>query len=449
MEERDRGPRARRTLYWAAMRSAVALLVLAAAACGGRRGPPPPVSEFLIAAGDSTFWIESSGDGIVVRGAPISIARLDGRLYELYVTDDDRSFFDAIMVGQRMYRRDLISGDSVAILQDTTVPNLAAAYAAEHPRAVPLRPEEEASDDPDIYATADLEVVGLHGPYLSYEQHADIGLPDGSEVHSIRRGVVDLRTRARRSVSDLFGAREAKRVIEEARRRFAVGIDSLRASEDEEAKLLADAMHELRFDPTSFSIERVGGDPAVSFLVPGEGDWAVELAVPTAPVAVTAPPWWREVRETLPAARGSVAEDIWERTGASVIARADTIDSIVTLILVDSAGHEWRAARVPPPVERILWLDRPRLDSLGRDALRRAFEAAALYSENTRIAVGPARQRRESGFRPVSLDHPVRSRRETGGRGRSVAPRPSATRAMPSRGASGRPASISLVSGAQ
>ena len=385
-----------------------------------------------MAAGDSTFWIESGSDGIIVRGAPIAVARFDGRLYELYVTDDDRSFYDAIMVGQRIYRRDLISGDSVAVLQDTTVPHLAEAYAAAHPRAVPLTPHEEASDDPDIYATADLEVVGVHGPYLSFEQHSDIGLPDGSEVHSIRRGVVDLRTRARPSVSDLFGAREGRRVIDEARRSFTAGLDSLRASADEDARLLADAMHELRFDPTSFTIERVGNEPAVSFLVPGDGDWALELAVPTTPVAVSAPPWWGGVRETLSAARDVNGDEVWERPGASVLARGDSTDDVVTLVLLDSVAHEWKAARVLQPVHRVLWLDRPPLDSVARRALRRAFEDAALYSEDTRIAAGRSGGSGEAIVRAVSLSHPRRGVRGRGVSSRAASARGSVARPVPS-----------------
>jgi hypothetical protein len=303
-----------------------------------------------------------------------------------------------------------------------------------HPDERPLAPDEEASDDPDIYATADLEVVGLHGPYLSFEQHADIGLPDGSEIHTIRRGVVDLRTSSQRSVSDLFGAREARRVIAEARRAFAAGIDSLLASPDDAARELADAMRDLRFDPSSFSIERVGGDPAVSFLVPGDGEWAIELAVPMAPLAVASPSWWRDVRESLPTATGVDDDQRWDRPGTGILARRDAAERIVTVILLDSAAHEWRAARVPDPVHRVLWLDRPPLDSVGRRALRRAFEEAALYSSDTRIATARGRSTAAGTFRAVSLEH---SRQAW--RGRSAAGRhhPHATRgrARPGAGA--------------
>ncbi len=379
-------------------------LILLLAACDGMQGPPPPASEFLVAAGDSTFWVTTGAKGITVRGAPIALARLEGRLYELYVTDDDRSYYDAVMVGQRLYRRDLITGDSAAVIEDTTVARLASAYAASHPGERRLEPHEQASDDPEVYATADLEIVAVHGPYLSYEHHSDIGLPDGSEIHSIRRGVVDLRTRATQKVEDLFGAAEARRVIGEARRTFADGIDSLLASTDPQAQDIGSVIRDLRFDPASFSVARVGNEPAVAFLVPGEGDWAVDLAFPMSPLRVAAPSWWSTIRPTLPNSPATDVHESWDREGANpgVIARHDSTEDIVTLVVRDSAQREWKAARVPPPVEWIVWLDVPPLDSAARRGLRRAFDEASLYSEDTRIvSLPPMPRMRHAARRPA------------------------------------------------
>ena len=373
------------------------LVPLLSAACSGSQGPGPPPAEFLVAAGDSTFWITSGPQGIAVRGAPIALARIEGRLYELYVTDDDRSYYDAVMVGQRLYRRDLLTGDSAVVIEDTTVARLARAYAAAHPNETRLEPHENASDDPEIYATADIEIVAVHGPWLSYEHHSDIGLPDGSEIHSIRRGVVDLRTRASTMIETLFGDAEGARVVAEARRTFADGIDSLLASPEPEAQDIGGVIRDLRFDPASFSIARVGSEPAVSFLVPGEGDWAVDLAFPMSPIRVAAPQWWSEIRPLLPTSPDSAPHEIWDRVGASagVIARHDTSEQVVALVLRDSADREWKATQVPPPVEWLLWLDSPPLDSATRRGLKRAFDEAALYSDETRI---------------VSLPHPRRVR---------------------------------------
>ena len=371
-----------------------------------------------MAAGDSTFWITTGAKGITVRGAPLALARLEGRLYELYVTDDDRSYYDAVMVGQRLYRRDLITGDSAAVIEDTTVARLATAYAASHPDERRLEPHEEASDDPEVYATADLEIVAVHGPYLSFEHHSDIGLPDGSEIHSIRRGVVDLRSRETPKVEDLFGRAEARRVVDEARRTFADGIDSLLASTDPGAQDVGSVIRDLRFDPASFSIARVGNEPAVAFLVPGEGDWAIEFAFPMSPIRVRAPAWWSGIRPMLPNSPESEIDESWDREGAmpGVTARLDTAERIVTLVVRDSAQREWKAARVPPPVEWILWLDVPPLDSAARRGLKRAFDEAALYSDDTRI-VGrsPSPGHRHASRRPLPPSSPRSFRGRSGG----------------------------------
>jgi hypothetical protein len=76
-----------------------------------------------------------------VRGAPLELARVDGRFYELYVVDDDRSYEEAVFVGQRIFRRDLITGDSLLVYEDTIVPRLAARYARLHPEDVRLAAE--------------------------------------------------------------------------------------------------------------------------------------------------------------------------------------------------------------------------------------------------------------------------------------------------------------------
>jgi hypothetical protein len=391
------------------MRLPSLVLLLAVAACDEQHGPPPPPSEFLVAAGDSTFWITSGDTGISVRGAPIALARLDGRLYELYVTDDDRSFYEAIMIGARIYRRDLLTGDSTAVVEDTTVAKLATAYAAAHPDERRLDPNEDPSDDPDLYATADLEIVGVHGPYLSFEHHSDIGLPDGTEIHSIRRGVVDMRTSAPQTTGGLFGPKEGARVVSAARRAYASGIDSLLTLSDPEAQELARAIRDLRLDPVSFSVDRIGQEPAVTFLIPGEGDWATDLALPMAPIAIGAPPWWAEVRPSLPTpVEGSLSE-VWNRAGTGVLARLDESENLVTIVLRDSTLQEWKAARVPSPVDHILWLDAPPIDSVSRRVLRRAFDDAALYSADTRIAAhSPRPVEKDAAFRVVSY-HPPRA----------------------------------------
>ena len=84
-----------------------------------------------------------------VRGEPLVLARYGGRWYEVYSADDDKSYDDALLVGQFLYRRDLLTGDSSLVFADTVVPRMAAAYARAHPDEKPLSPDEDGEADPE------------------------------------------------------------------------------------------------------------------------------------------------------------------------------------------------------------------------------------------------------------------------------------------------------------
>src|SRR5688500_7486280 len=125
--------------------------------CPGEASPPVPIAEFLIAAGDSTFWVKSEGGRVQVRGAPLQLASVDGRFVELYIVDDDRSDCDAILVGQRIYRRDLVTNDSVLVFRDTIVAAIAERYAELNPEERPLGPDDAAAERPETIATVEVE----------------------------------------------------------------------------------------------------------------------------------------------------------------------------------------------------------------------------------------------------------------------------------------------------
>src|SRR6266550_9453772 len=166
---------------FATMRSAIFLPSLTAAllvACKGSRSSTaqtsPPRAEFLVSGGDSTYWVASGPTGIRVRGSPILLARFGGHFHEVFVADDDRSYPNAFLVGERLYRRDIMTGDSALVFADSLVPRLAAAYARAHPHERPLGPNEDGNDDPPTSVTAEVDVLELFGPYVSYEYHADV-----------------------------------------------------------------------------------------------------------------------------------------------------------------------------------------------------------------------------------------------------------------------------------
>jgi hypothetical protein len=366
---------------------AFACLGLAAACSIARRSPPR--AEFLLSAGDSTFWISTRGDTTSVRGAPMLLVRYEGRIYELYTADDDFSYDDALLLGARLYRRDIASGDSAMLMADTTVPRLAASYARAHPGERPLEPHEDGEANPSTTATADLEVLDVHGPYVSYEYHVDVELPRQRPWHSTRRGVLDLRSGAPIAVADLFGASAAHRVDSTARHDYETARDSIfaaRAMMNEAGRRAAEALSRLQFDARSFTLTSTSdGAPAVEFSVPGEGAGAAGDLIELDPVPTPPAAWWAGIRPTLPAVE-TASRDRWNAAGYDVIARYDSSGDTARVTLADPAHHEWPLLTVLAPLQRITFLDRPPIDSGQRTALLRAFNSAAAYDERTSIA---------------------------------------------------------------
>ena len=377
----------------------------------------PPPAEFLLSGPDSTFWVSTTSGQISVRGAPLTVARIDDRFYELYAADDDRSYPNALLVGERLYRRDLLTGDSIAVFSDSTVSHIADIYARTHPDERPLAPDEETEGDPPTSATAELDILDVFGPFLSYEYHVDIQLPRQRPWHTTRRGVVDLRTGKPSALSDLIGAEKSARVTDSARQRFESLRDSAMRSrnalsESDQRALLALERH--KFDPAGFALEEVEAKPAVTFAVPGAGEGAAGNVLELDPITVDAVDWWALVRPGLPDS-GSTDVDRWRAPRYSVVARYDSSGALAQLSLTDSTKHVWSLGTATGPFHRIDWLDRPPVSDKERAALRRAFNAAANYDENARVALnwrtgGPAnrltvnlkRRDHSSRRRPVS-----------------------------------------------
>ena len=135
------------------------LSLLLLSACRGAERVRPPRAEFLVAAGDSTYWVTAGDQGVRVRGSPIQLAHYGGRFYEIYVMDDDRSYTGAEIVGQELWRRDLISGDSALVFRDTAIAGLERWYARLHPGDRRLGEDEDFDGEPRISATSQLDVV--------------------------------------------------------------------------------------------------------------------------------------------------------------------------------------------------------------------------------------------------------------------------------------------------
>src|SRR5688572_3363895 len=208
--------------------SAAGLVV--AAACRQPRvaGDTPPAANFLVTAGDSAFWVSTSDGRFRIRRAPLTVANVGGRFYELYVADDDRSYYDALLIGQRIYRRDLLTGDSLQVFDDVRVNGIARAYAAAHPTERPLEEDEDGSDDPHTVATSEAELLDVVGPLLSFAHHIDIDIANTEDSHSVRHGVIDLRDGTAASLRGVFGDSVARRIVAEGRASYRVVMDSVR-----------------------------------------------------------------------------------------------------------------------------------------------------------------------------------------------------------------------------
>jgi hypothetical protein len=362
------------------------------AACGTREqrqtaALPPPAAEFLVATQDSTFWVRTDPRGVRVRGAPLTLAKYDDRFYEIFIADDDRSYDDALLEGLRLYRRDLITGDSAIVFEDTIVPRLAREYARNHPGAHPLAPDEDGADDPPLQALADIEVVGLHGPYLSYEYHVDITNRGADPWHATRRGVIDLRSGRSLRLTDLLPASAASAVIDSGKRELTAVLDSARAASSNPKSSRTGGAHSFtafRFDERSFVLTVPDSQLAVEFDVPQRGIDAPDEVFTLDALRVPPPTWWPGISADFPIAGDDL--DRWQRfasTGYDLIARYDSSAETARLSISDQK-HEWPVQIVAAPILHVFWLDKPAVDSAQRQALGRAFNEASLYDESAR-----------------------------------------------------------------
>lgn len=389
-------------------RSALPLVaLLLAAACA--RPAAPPAAEFIVVAGDSSLWVRTGpdvgDDGIDLRHAPLLLARAEGRFYELFVTEEDYSFAEALFTSQTVWRRDLLSGDSAVVFGDTVVPRLAIAYARAHPHERPLGAEEPVADEPAVSATLEVTLDDVVGPYVTLESYADLHPEHGAAVHRARRVVVDVRSGETVTLAALVGDSAGARVEARGRAAFQRTRDSLRAGRDDLGRRAAEALGRFAFDAGSFALTRVDREPGVVFHVPGVSDEGDGWTLPLPAIRVPGGDWWQEASATLPApqGRGGLAADgaAWEAPdgAVSLAARPQREGGRTALDLRDGARGRWGLGIVSAPVRRVYWLHAPAVAEAERAALRRAFVEAALYDGETRLVSAPA----AVADRPVAL----------------------------------------------
>jgi hypothetical protein len=174
------------------MRYTTAITLLLAGACA-LPPPPAPEAEFLVSAGDQTYWVRSDHTGLRIRGSPLILARTGGRYYEIYVGELDRSFPRALFSGERVFRRELATGDSAVIFEDTAIVQMAADYRRRHPTAPLLGPEDDPDDQIDVSAVGETDILNVLGPYVALEHRLSIEHADDHSEDDTTRVVIDLR----------------------------------------------------------------------------------------------------------------------------------------------------------------------------------------------------------------------------------------------------------------
>ena len=409
--------------------------LIAAAACSrtqaAAKTPRPPLAEFLISSPDSTFWINTTDGATHLRGVPLVLAHYDRRYFEVYAAEQDQSYYDALLVGERLYRRDLITGDSTVLFADTAVAHVAAIYARTHPDEHRLGAGEEGVANPQTSATAQLDILDVVGPYLSFEYPVDIRLPGREDWHATRRGVVDLRSGKETEPGDLFGAERGREIAAVARRQYEVTRDSAVRARDSlsvDERQALEKLERRQFDSRCFALETVDGKLAITFGIPGAGEGAAGNIVELEPITVDSVKWWGDASAGF-AQQDSLDNDRWKGATYSVLARYDTAGHVAHLFLTDSSAHEWPVGSALGPMRRLDWLDQPPPSDRERKALLRAFDQAARYDGNARVAV---REQSRGTLKLVALGRPKTIVRHARGGQSSMKGSPAAPR---SRGA--------------
>lgn len=377
-------------------------LACLAAACAAP-SPPAVSAEFILAAGDSSIWVAADSANPRVRRAPLWIVRVDNRWMELYVTDDDRSHRNAVFVGQHLWARDLVRGDSSILATDTTALVLERRYAAATPWDPRLRPDDEAPENPVVDATADLMPLDVVGPYVGLELRADVETADSSlHRHEARRGVVDLRARRRVSLAEILGV-EAGAVVEAGEQQWRRARDSVRATRGEDAAAAGAALDDFPFDPSSFVMVAHDGAPAVAFTAPGRGPRSGGYVLPLPPVAIGRPAWWTPRERATVGATDSAGVTTWVGPQYTVEAVPDAEGERATLVVRAEGRPPRTLGSVPLPLRRLWRLDETTPDPAVRRALARAFDDAGLYGDDARTASRAMPHNRRSPFRFAAL----------------------------------------------
>ena len=362
-------------------------LALVAMACtpAARTGARPD-AEFLVVSDDSTAWVRSTPDTVIVRRAPMLLATLDGRLVEIYVAEEPVDFEGATFTVHRVYRRDLVRGDSTLVFADSTVLRDLLAYVRAQPAAERLQGDEE---PPSGTRALDASITPMEvvGSTLGLEVHVDRTIGELG-THDTYRATVDLRSGRRLTLSAVVTPVSASRALQQAASNLsgAVTLAGRRAGSVGKAASLALAT--LALDSLSFTLVRSGDSLAVQFMAHDEQ--VIDEARDThrfelEPIIVAPPSWWSGARLALPRLLPDSTERV-ELGRLSLDLRYDA-ENVAVIAARTTAGAR-AVTRMRGPVRRVIAVSDSLIQPTGqwRRALERAFTESGYYSDEVRAA---------------------------------------------------------------
>lgn len=365
----------------------VAALALLLAGCSPTaRTTARPESEFLLVSDDSTAWVHTSADTVVVQRAPLLVATLAGRLIEVYVADDAINFDDATFLVGRVFRRDLVSGDSTLVYADSSVLREAMAYVRAHPDAERLEEDDPTPNGVRAFESS-ITPLDVIGGTISLEVHLDRTVGELG-THDTYRATVDLQTGRRMALADVIAPAAARLSIATAHHNLAAAIALADRRDGPVGRAASRAISALRFDSLSFSLSRSGDSLAAQFLahdeqVIDEGRDTHRFALE--PIQLAPPLWWSSARRVLPRLLpdSSVQFDVGR---IALDVKYDSQD--VGQVAAHSTGGARAVTRMRGPVRRAIAVGDSLIAPAGqwRRALERAFSESGYYSEQVRAA---------------------------------------------------------------
>lgn len=146
-----------------------------------------------MADASTTYWVKSGPRGITARTSPLILTSADDRFYEVYVGEVTRSYEDALFTREAIYRRDLLTGDSKLIYDDSRISRWEMAYLSQNPDARLVEPDEEGTDEISVAAMGEADILAVAGPYVLYDVRSTLEREDFQQADSAR-GAIDIRS---------------------------------------------------------------------------------------------------------------------------------------------------------------------------------------------------------------------------------------------------------------